>query len=267
MKTLMLCFFAAFALISCEDIETNNRALQVTLNNEFFKAADARAQINPDGTLTIQGLTDLETLTIHLNNSSLGVYTLDGSSTNRVIFEDFEGSVYTTNPFGNGQVVVEDISEGSFSGTFRFNAYRFGLDTLNGAQGIFYKVPLDSGSIEEDPEIPVNILSAKINDVDFSATTVTAVDSGNFILISGTQANTTIAFSFPNDLTNGNNPIATGNITALITIDGVQREAVSGNLSIVNHNLELNAVSGAFSFETAAPDGILVTQGQFNVSY
>ncbi len=267
MKTLMLCFFAAFALISCEDIETNNRALQVTLNNEFFKAIDARAQINPDGTLSIQGLTDFETLTIHLNNSSLGTYTLGENSNNKIIFEDFEGSVYTTNPFGDGQVVVQDVSGGFFSGTFRFNAFRFGLDTLNGAKGIFFRVPLASGSIEDDPEVPINILSATINDVAFSATTVTAVDSGNFLLISGTQGNTTIAFSFPNDLTNGNNPIATGTITALITIDGVQSEAISGNLSIVNHNLELNAVSGAFSFETAAPNGIVVAQGQFNISY
>jgi len=266
MRTFILFFFAAFAFISCEDIEKNDRALQVVLNNELYRSADARAQINPDGTLALQGFTDLETLTIRLSNTTPGVYTLGGNSANRIVFEDFEGSIYTTNIYGNGEVILEDASNGLFTGTFKFNAYRFGLDTLNGQIGVFYKVPILAGTIDEDPDVPVNLLSAVIDGVNFNATTITGVDSGNFLLISGTSGNTTISFSFPNTLTNGNNPIA-GNISAMITINGVESDAITGNLSIVNHNTELNSISGAFSFDTADPDAISVTQGQFNVDY
>ncbi len=266
MRTFILVFFVAFAFISCEDVEKNDRALQVVLNNELYRSADARAQINPDGTLALQGFTDLETLTIRLSNTIPGVYTLGGNSPNRIVFEDFEGSVYTTNIYGNGEVILEDATGGLFSGTFKFNAYRYGLDTLNGQIGVFYKVPILAGTIDEDPEVPVSIFTAVIDGANFNATSISSVDSGNFILITGTSGNTTISLSFPNTLTNGNNPIE-GNINALITIDGVEQEAVTGNLSIVNHNTQLNSISGAFSFDTADPDAISVTQGQFNVTY
>ncbi len=266
MRTFILFFFTAIALMSCDNTEINERALQVNLNNEFFKAVDSRAQLEPDGSFSIQGFTDLEILTIRLSNSTPGVYTLGGDSPNRIIFQDFENSVYTTNTYGSGQVTIEDASSGFFTGKFRFVGYRFGLDTLTAQNGLFYRVPLTSGLIDDNPIIDVNLLSAVIDGVNFNATTITGVDSGNFILISGTSGNTTISFSFPNTLTNGNNPIA-GNISAMITINGVESDAITGNLSIVNHNTELNSISGAFSFNTASPDAISITQGQFNVDY
>ncbi len=266
MRPILLFCFVVIALMSCDNTEINERALQVNLNNEFFKAIDSRAQLEPDGSFSIQGLTDLEILTIRLSNNTPGVYNIGGNSPNRIIFEDFENSVYTTDPYGSGQVIIEDATNGFFTGRFSFVAYRFGLDTLTAQNGLFYNVPLTAGLIEDDPIIDMNILSAVLDGVSFNATTITGVDSGNFLLISGTAGSTAISLSFPNTLPNGNNPI-TGNISAVVTIDGVAQEAVTGNLSIVNHNTELNSISGAFSFTTGEPDAIVVSQGQFNVNY
>lgn len=266
MRTFMLFLFTAVALIGCEDTETNNPAMQASLNDELYRATDARAEINPNGSVVIQGITDLETLTLTLSGTSEGVYTLGGEGTNRAVFEDFMGSVYTTRPFGDGEVVLENSSDNTLTGSFNFNAYRFGLDTLNARAGYFYRVPIIAGSTNEEPNEDQSILTATIDGADFDATSISAVDSGNFLLITGTSDDQSISLSFPNTLTNGNNPIG-GDIAASYTNDGTVYEAVSGNISIVNHNTTLGEISGAFSFETEGPEGIIISQGQFNVSY
>jgi len=266
MRTFMLFLLAAFALISCEDIQDNSPAMQVVLNDQLFKAIDARAEIMQDGTLVIQGLTDVEGLTITLNNSAEGVYTLGGNAINRAVFQDFLGSIYTTRPFGDGEVVIQNVTENTLTGTFKFNAYRFGLDTLNGQKGFFFKVPILAGTTSTEPVPPVNLMSATIDDSSFVAESVTAVDSNDLIVINGTRDNKTLTLSFPNTLTSGNNPIG-GDLSASYTFEGTTFNAVTGIISIVNHNTTIKEISGAFSFETEGPDGVLVTQGQFNVSY
>jgi len=267
MRTFMLLFFAAFALLSCEDVQTNSPALQAELNEILYRATDVRAEVRENGTLVIQGITDTESLTITLSGSSVGVYTLGNQGTNRAVFQDFFGSVYTTRPFGDGQVVIQSTDENSFTGTFRFNAYRFGLDTLNVQKGFFHKVPIIAGSTEPEPEPVNNILLASIDGTSFNAENVVAQENNDIISISGTSGNQTINLTFPNTIPNGNNPIV-DEISASYTLDGETYEAVSGNISIVNHNTETKEISGAFSFDVEGPDGtIQINQGQFNVEY
>lgn len=262
----MLLIFTVFALVSCEDIQNNSPAMQAELDNELYRAIDARAEILPNGNLILQGITDVENLTITLSGSSEGVYTLGAMGINRAAFQDFLGSIYTTRPFGDGQVVIESTADNTFSGTFKFNAFRFGLDTLNAQKGVFFKVPLIVGSTSDEPLPPINLLSATINGVDFEAQTTTASEANNLIAINGSAGNQSISLSFPSILTGGNNPIG-GNITASYTLDGTPQQAVSGTISIVNHNTTLKEISGTFSFQTEGVDSVEVTQGQFNVSY
>lgn len=266
MRTFMLFLFTAFALISCDDIQDNSPALQAELNEVLYRAIDARAEIKPNGTLVLQGLTDVENLTITLSGSSEGVYTLGGNGINRAAFQDFLGSIYTTRPFGDGQVIIESTSDNTFTGTFKFNAYRFGLDTLNVQKGFFYKVPIIVGSTTNEPEPPLNLLTATIDGTPFNAETITAADSNDLIVINGTRDNQSIMLSFPITIANGNNPIE-GDISASYTIDGVTLNAFVGTISIVNHDTTLNEISGSFSFETEGPEGVVVTEGQFNVTY
>lgn len=266
MRTFMLFIFAVFALTSCDDIQNNSPALQAELDGELYRAIDARAEILPNGNLIMQGLTDVENLTITLSGSTEGVYTLGATGVNRAAFQDFLGSIYTTRPFGDGQVVIESTANNTFTGTFKFNAYRFGLDTLNAQKGFFFKVPIVPGSTTEEPLPPANLLSAKINGSDFEAQTTTATETNDLLTINGSANNQSIMLSFPSALTSGNNPIS-GNITASYTLDGSTLQAVSGNISIVNHNTTLNEISGAFSFLTEGTEGVEITQGQFNVSY
>lgn len=266
MRPIMLFLFAAFALISCEDIQNNSPALQAELNEVLYKSTDVRAEVRENGTLIIQGITDLESLTITLSESSPGVYTITGEGSNRAVYQDFFGSIYTTRPFGNGEVVIQNNDNNTFTGTFKFNAYRFGLDTLNVQKGFFHKVPIVAGSTNPEPD-PVDILIANIDGSEFNALSVTTIENEGIISITGTTENQTINLMFPVSIENGNNPIG-GEISASYTLDSTTYEAVSGNISVVNHNTSSNEIAGAFSFSVEGPEGIIqISQGQFNVTY
>ncbi len=261
----MLFLFAAVALIGCEDILTNSPAMQVSLNDELYKSISTRAQINENGTLIIQGTTDLETLTLTLSGSSEGVYTLGGEGTNRAVFEDFQGSVYTTRPFGDGEVVLENTDGNTLTGTFRFNAYRFGLDTLNARGGVFYKVPIITGSIE-DPIGSDDILTAVVDGENFTAVQIVVLNEMGGILINGGSVNgTAIGLNFPDTITVGEYTIEdNGDDISLIYLSGDDAEGLSGTLVIDSHDTVENIVSGTFEFETA---DYSITEGQFTISY
>lgn len=268
MRPLMLLFLAAFALISCEDIQDNSPALQAELDEVLYRATEVRAEIRENGNLVLQGITGQESLTITLTGSSEGLYTISGDGTNRAVYQDFFGSVYTTRPFGNGEVIIQSNENNTlFSGTFKFNAYRFGLDTLNVQKGHFYKIPIVAGSTEEEPDVLLNILLAQIDDTEFNAQTIDIQEEDSTISITGTTGNQTINLTFPTSISNGNNPIVDP-IIASYTLDSETFDAVSGNISVVNHNTETRKIAGSFSFSVEGPDGtIQVSQGQFNVAY
>ncbi|GGD90451.1 hypothetical protein GCM10011312_12940 [Planktosalinus lacus] len=266
MRTIMLFLLAAVALIGCEDVQTNSPALQASLNDEFYKSTDVRAQLSPDGSLVIQGMTDLEKLTITLSGSSEGVYTLGGNGTNRAVFEDFLGSIYTTRPFGNGEVVIENSADNTFSGTFKFNAYRFGLDTLNAQQGHFYKVPILDAPIDDDDDQPME-LNALVDDNNFNPSIITAVTEGNTIVIRGANQNDAITLQVPSDINTGNYPVDNEAITATYTLDGAQLATESGEITISAHDTEFNLIAGTFSFQTGDPENIQITEGTFSVNY
>lgn len=261
----MLFLFAAVALIGCEDILTNSPAMQVSLNDELYKAISARAEINENGTLVIQGTSDLETLTLTLSGSSEGVYTLGGEGTNRAVFEDFLGSVYTTRPFGDGEVVIENSSNNTLTGTFRFNAYRFGLDTLNARGGVFYKVPIIAGSIE-DPVAADNDLTAVVDGENFTAAQIVVLNEMGGILINGGSVNgTAIGLEFPDTIIEGEYTIEDdGDEISLIYLSGDDAEGLSGTLVITSHDTVEKIVSGTFEFETADH---IITEGQFTINY
>lgn len=265
MRTFMLFLFAAFALIGCEDVETNSPAMQVSLNDELYKAVDARAEINENGTLVIQGITDLETLTLTLSGSSEGVYTLGGEGTNRAVFEDFLGSVYTTRPFGDGEVVLENSIDNTLSGTFRFNAYRFGLDTLNARGGVFYKVPIITGSTE-DPIATNDDLTAVVDGENFTAVQVMVLNEFGRIVINAPSINgTAIGLEFPDTIIEGEYTIEDdGDEISLIYLSGDDAEGLSGTLVITSHDTVENIVTGTFEFETLDH---IITEGQFTINY
>ncbi len=267
MKTIMLSLLAAFALISCEDIQDNSPALQANLNDVLYRSTATWAEIKTDGTLVIEGLTSNEKIILTLNGSSEGVYTLGGNRPNRGVFQDLNSSIYTTRPFGNGQVRITNNTGNTLSGEFSFLAYRFGLDTLFVRKGVFYQVPIVSGSTGGDNGGTVTVFSAKVNGDDFNATAINAANTGNFIVITGDNQNASIGITLPNQIGVGSYNLGQQGVNLVYILNSQPLVSESGQVTITAHDTQQKVIAGTFSFEIGEPDNISITEGQFSISY
>ena len=95
MKKFLFVLFATMSLISCEDTQTNEVALQAKVDDRLYTSTDARAALNEDGTLTIQGFNDEESMTIQLSRLGEGNFTIGEGSSNYAVYEDIEFEVRT----------------------------------------------------------------------------------------------------------------------------------------------------------------------------
>ena len=174
MKKFLFVLFATMSLISCEDTQTNEVALQAKEDDRLYTSTDARAALNEDGTLTIQGFNDEESMTIQLSRLGEGNFTIGEGSSNYAVYEDIGGSIYTTNPNGEGMVTISELNETNktLSGTFNFNAFLPGIDTIYVSQGTLYNVSYTGGDIVD----PTNagLFSAKVDGNQFIPVTVSS---------------------------------------------------------------------------------------------
>lgn len=263
-KIILLLFVSIIAFSSCEDIQDNGSVIQATIDSVFFKSFDARGS-RLDNEITLQGFTNDEVLTLHLESFQLGDYELGGSRTSFATFENSNGNIYSTNPLGSGTIKITDrcISCGWLTGTFNFNAVLPGIDTIAVEKGVFFEVFFGG---ETDAQDPANAgsFSARVNDVPFSPITVTAIESGNSILIAGATASSSILIRLPLDVENGNQPLPENGYQANYTINATPENAVEGNISIITHDTANKIISGTFAFNT---ENYMISSGQFNVTY
>lgn len=170
MKKLILLSFVFLTLFSCGDeVQFNTPAFQGDRANQLWRAKAFSASIDANGFLTITGTNNIETVTLRVPSVSEGTY-IPGDGGVNVIetieaeYIDGFGTVYSTNNRPDedvsiypelGEIVIEeiDLTRGSFTGTFRFLAFdASGLNSVGYSRGIFYRVPLFSGSIPADPQ-------------------------------------------------------------------------------------------------------------------
>ncbi len=262
---MLFVFSAVTVLTSCEDIQDNSPAVQADIDGIFFRANDARGSMNANGTWDIRGFSADEELRIHLPAGPIGTYELGGNSQAYATFRDQTGSTYTTLPQGRGTVVLTDrcVSCGTMSGTFNFQAVIAGVDTISVSRGVFFDVRFAG---EDDGPDPGNAgtFAAQVNGNTFSPVSVSAVNSGNSILIAGADANRTIIVRVTTAAVPGTYDIPSDGYTAAVSEGGVTEEGTSGTIVIAEHNTSTKMISGTFAFET---DSNTVSQGQFNVSY
>lgn len=150
----ILLIVVAAAMPSCtEEITRNSPALEGMKDDVRWRARASEATIAENGTLTIVGLTQFETLTLTVPSAAPGTYTFGDSDIYTAAYRyERDGQVlfYTTGTeMGDGQLIVEeyDTSKRTISGTFRFNAINannnpLGGEIVNYQYGRFYKVPV-----------------------------------------------------------------------------------------------------------------------------
>lgn len=261
---ILLLFVGVIAFSSCDNVEDNSRVIQAQVDSLFFKSFDAVGTRSEDGSITMRGITDNEVITLHINGFQLGTYNLGGQRPNYATFEDSEGNIYTTNPLGEGVINLTDrcISCGVLSGDFRFTAILNGVDTTYVSKGVFFDVSFGPGTDDDSPS--AGSFSAQVDGVPFSPTSVSAVDSGNSLLISGSEIIRSIILRLPVDVEVGNYSLPQAGFQASVAEGAVTENAFEGNISVITHNTAARSISGSFSFSTAQNS---ITEGQFNVTY
>src|SRR5690606_10937852 len=144
------------------------------VDNRLYKSNDARAVVNEDGTLTIQGFTDNESITLRVSQLAERNFQIGEEFPNSAIYEDAGGNVNTTSPDGVGVVTISDLNENNkaLSGTFRFNAFLPGIDTVFVSRGALYNISYSEGEIGD----PTNagVFMAKVDNNPFLPIIVSA---------------------------------------------------------------------------------------------
>ena len=166
MKKQLLYLFLILAFASCsEEVKFNNPAFEGRKDNVFWRAVQTRATLASNGSLTIEGYTRNETMTLKTTSVKLDSYTLGTSNSNTAtyVLTDASGTITfsTGTNIGNGEIVLEeyDAVNKTVTGTFKFNAENIKNNPLAGPlmnfqYGRFYKVPVSSNSANTLPAIP-----------------------------------------------------------------------------------------------------------------
>lgn len=268
MKNFLLLLFASLLLISCEDLETNTPAMQGSIDYEgFFRANDARAEKNDDGSYTLQGYSQNETLTLHINNAQLGTYLLGEGRPNYASFEYADGDLYTTSPNGEGEITLTDrcLSCGWLTGIFHFSAIKQDSDTIVIHQGVFHKVSfLEGGLIGDGGQISAGEFTAKVNGDFFEAITVSADVLGGTLIIDGAIGTRKITIEVPANVSSGNYNLPMVGFRAAYTNDDGTEEAISGVITVNFNNTETNRILIFFYFET---DNHVIGEGLADIDY
>jgi hypothetical protein len=275
MRTIATYLFFAliiFSFSSCsENLDDDNTpALQAVRNGEFFKSATMSASLNNDGTLSIFGQNAQETVEFELEDDGVGIYRFGAGSPNEAIYT-LAGSQSFSTAFGNstGELRLTSVNTlNGVTGTFSFVSYLpNNADSLYMRRGVIYKVPFGE-PVDNGGNTGVDTFTAVIDGTPLNATIVSAIEGGSMVVVSGANATSTMALTFPNDIVVGSYPIAaTGNYTANYISGGVPAAAISGTLEIASSDVVANTVSGTFNFVTGPPDNFVVTNGTFSVSY
>lgn len=154
MKKHFLYLLLFTALISCStEVKFNSPAFEGQKDKVFWRAVDSKATLAANGSLSIEGYTRNEKLTLKTTSTTPQTYIL-GTSTSKTatyVLTDASGTItFSTGiGIGNGEIVIEeyDAANKTVTGTFKFNAENINNNPLAGQilnyqYGKFYKVPV-----------------------------------------------------------------------------------------------------------------------------
>lgn len=83
MKRILSLIFIAVAMTSCQDdVKFSNPGLQGLKDDVFWTSGETRAYLNSNGRLSIEALTEFETLTLNTSSTNEGTYILGTTNVN-----------------------------------------------------------------------------------------------------------------------------------------------------------------------------------------
>lgn len=164
MKKILILVLAFVTTFSCSDnVEFNTPAMQANRDGVTWKTDYQAADIDFGGFL-FEGGTGVETLQLITPTDGVGFFPLSASSAAVAIFQDINGTIYSTanepNPDftlypldpENNFIDVSEINNNAdpkqITGNFKFTAFsEDGMSAVNFIDGVFFRVPLVGGLI------------------------------------------------------------------------------------------------------------------------
>ncbi|MFT4780454.1 MAG: hypothetical protein ACJAZK_002241 [Psychroserpens sp.] len=195
MKRLAILLVTILTLTSCGDeVEFNSPAFQGNREYGLWRAEFTSASIDENGFLTFRAGNNIETVSLTIPSVAVGTYILGDVNSMEGRYVDASGTVYSTNnrPDSSvsiypeyGFVTLDEINNNTFTGTFEFLAFdESGLNSIGYNEGIFFRVPLVSGSIPavvitcDDTEIDVT--STRANYLSTFSSTLEYIDAASY---------------------------------------------------------------------------------------
>ena len=264
MKNLVLLLLIALSIVSCEDNEIHEFAMQAKIGDRLYTSTEALATISENGRVVIQGSTRLETLTLRLSRLKEGNFNIGEGFPNSAIFQDMDGRLYPTEPNGTGVVTISEVNETNktLSGTFNFRSILPGIDTVYVSQGVLYNVSYTGVNVDDSTD--AGAFSAKVDGEPFSPDMVSARETGNSIAISGSTIFAIMVITVPSTVEVGEYSLPQDGYSATYQDETGLQSTSEGTISITEHNVDSKSIKGTFSFLT---DQSEITEGKFEVVY
>ncbi len=277
--TQLLAVFC-FIFTSCStDIEINDPALQTKIDGEIFRSSIKSAVIYEDGTLVISGTAGEKSISFSTSATQVGSYKTSQQTVQKIRFKKDQEEFNSKEGETEGTVNITEIHNNEISGNFYFNNLKDEHgNTTSFSDGWFYKIPLENGVIEEEQEeVTQNInpcllnasLTALVNGSEMITDNHTAEVFGVenvSIIIKATNQEGEISIVFPSNVTTGKYSLTgSGDYSATYTSLNDKSSALSGTLTITNHDTVAKCISGSFEFETRS--GVQIAEGIFEFGY
>jgi hypothetical protein len=156
MKKILSLLVLLVAFTSCEeDVKFNNPAVQGLKDDELWRATEFSA-VKTGTLVTVTATNGFETIVLKMDSPMpLSTHTLGENATNMATYAlsvDGINEFYQTGTnVGNGVIKIRDskdtdIAKGYISGNFFFNAVNEEGDVVNFKDGVFYKIPITTGT-------------------------------------------------------------------------------------------------------------------------
>ena len=234
------------------------------------------------GFMDIVGLSKTnKLLNITLSDSVAKTYRLSPTSLDYAVLSDstdaagqFSSNSGADSSQSGGTVVVTSVDKAkkTISGTFQFKLYRASdKKTVVITEGVFDKLPY---SASLPPASATDTLKAKINNADWSATSISGVSAQGAITVIGTNSTVTQAVSlvFSSTIKPGSYTIDNQSVSASYLASVTNPfQAQSGSLTILENNSATKRIRGNFNFTardlTSGSQTVTVTQGYFSLTY
>jgi hypothetical protein len=281
LQTILTISIFSLILFSCsEDTSNVSRPLMTALvDGSTWRCPEPNARVSENQIIVYGTSAEGQTIQITVYAGEKGVYTLNAANLHEgklVPNTSAFANIYSTSfsDGGSGQVRISAINEDdrTISGSFSFRAYQ---ENTSGAKvvsnGEFTKVPYKYINTIDD-DIINSVMSANIDDTDFSATSIVAVEENGIIEIKGTRSDSfqSITLFIPSYLATGVHSIdpVNGPVMANYQSSLSPMPATAGSCTIAEHDTATNHIRGTF-FYNVDNDGTVmeIQNGIFEVQY